>query len=116
MNIEIGLSDLKAVIERKKGLSGVNVGPLGCTAPWSRLQKIGLSTIDNKEGTFSGQVRLIIGKGGVRDRNCPKYSGFIFRKEVMPAIKNFAPDCSGNFHLILHYRENLLFRTELENK
>jgi hypothetical protein len=116
MNIEIGPGDLKAVVENKGGIGGANVGPHGSTAPWSRLQMIGLSTTDEKLRPYSSDVTLIVGQGALRDRNISKYNKLIFSEEIMPAINNFVPDCSDNFHLVLYYRDSLLFRAEIVYK
>ena len=113
MVIKIGHTDLKAVVEKKKGFQGLNPGKPGCTAPWSRLQAIGLSS---EELTDAGKVVLAIGQGSVRNEKVTKYYKSIFKTEVLTPIKNFAPECGETFQIKLHYRSGLLSETEIEYK
>lgn len=116
MNIEIGHTDLKPVVKWGSGLKRISPGTPGCTAPWSRLQAIGLSAVrDLKEETsqHTAKIDLFVSEGAIRNRNISRYYKEVFKKEVFPAIKNFKPDGEGTFHLILHYRRSLLFQAEL---
>lgn len=49
MHEKIGPKDLKAVVKRRiRGLGDLNAALEGATAPWCRLQRIGLSRIEDK--------------------------------------------------------------------
>lgn len=110
--IEIKLGDLKSVnAERKQGFAGTNPGKPGCSAPWSTLQSIGLAIKDSKN-----PVEVEISCGGVRNRNISIYYADLFKKEVLPAIRVFSPECPDTFKLILHFGEGLLLKAELVYK
>jgi hypothetical protein len=110
LNVEIGHIDLKAVVERKKGFLGLNTGKVGCTAPWSSLQLVGLSDVN---GSNTRQIILVINQGSLTNRNISKYFKAIFKNEILPAIKIFIPECGDAFHLTLDYREGVLLKTVL---
>ena len=86
--MKIGHTDLIAVVEKGKGLSGANPGKVGCTAPWSRLQSVGLSAMAETTISYTGNVELAIGQGGIRNEHVSKNYRSIFKKEVLPAIVN----------------------------
>jgi hypothetical protein len=123
MIIEIGHRDLIAVTERENGFGGLSTGRFRCTPPWSKLQRIGLSTANKDkrlipgpiEFNVDGPVELNITGGGIRNHDISPYYKAIFRKSVLPAIKNFVPTSTyrDSFKLILIFKEILLFQVTL---
>jgi len=111
---EIGLRDLKPVVDRNlEGFSGLNTGKLGCTPPRSRLQNVGRSIIRPDQGFEP--VLIHVSDGFIRNNDISKYYKRLFRKEIMPAIKNFLPDAGDTFKLLLHFRQEVLQQVFLEN-
>lgn len=113
MHKKIGPKDLKPVVEKRiKGLGDLNPGLMGCTRPWTRLQRIGISNIADKHH-YLGTVEIGVRQGGIRERDVSAYYKSLFRRDVFPAIKKYAPECGDCFKLILHYRDGLLFSADL---
>jgi hypothetical protein len=108
-------TDLKGIVKKRKGILGLNTGRVGCTAPWGRLQDVSLATINSDQRPFTGQTTpLLIRQGGIHDENLSRHYKTIFREDVFPAIKNFAPDCGNIFSLTLHFNNDLLMMIEME--
>jgi len=113
MHKKIDPKDLKAVLKIKiRGLGDLNVGLEGATAPWCRLQRIGLSRIVDAPH-YLGRVEIGVRQGAIRERDISAYYKSLFRRDVFPAIEKWAPECGDCFKLILHYREGLLFSVDL---
>lgn len=116
MKIEIKHTDLVGAVKPRKGFSGLNTGRVGCTAPWSRLEKVGGKVFEIKGycRPYTDNISLLIRQGGIKDDNLPRHYKTIFREDVFPSIKNFAPYCGNVFTLTLHFNFDLLFLAELE--
>ncbi len=86
---EIKQTNLKATSPKRPGFAGLNLGISGGTAPWSRLQRIGLAKLDSNPANYSGRLDLYIGQGGLKEIAISRYYKTMFRNDVFPAIRNF---------------------------
>lgn len=113
--VEIGFATLKEIAPRPDGLGGLNLGPVGCSFPWYRLQCVGLST-KGKDKSYTGEITLAVGQEGLRTKGVSDDFVEIFKGEIIPLIKNFGPECGENYYLILNYAEGSLQKTVLMYK
>ena len=113
MRKKITHKDLVGVVKKRRGFMGLNTGRLGSTAPWGRLQTVGLAMI-NEERFLAFKKTLLIRQGGIKDETLPRFYKTMFREDVLPAIKAIKPDCGNIFRLTLHFNFGLLMHVELE--
>jgi len=110
----IDQSEMKQLGEnmRGSGFGRVILGITRCTRPWSRLQAVGLSTIEDKFNYCEGSTTLVINQGGVRNREVTKNYKKVFQKEIFPSIHAIRPEWGDNYTLKLSYTDGLLIRVE----
>ena len=107
--------NLVGPVKKRVGFSGITAGD--CTQPWSRLERVGREKIGIENKSQADHVDLLIRQGGIMDdkegERLSRYYKTIFREDVFPAIKKFAPDCGNVFRLTLHFNQNELRLVDL---
>jgi hypothetical protein len=111
----IGPMDLVGDVKKLKGFMGLNPGNSPRTQTWGRLERVGLSSIDENERPYRGKIPMLVREGGIKEPDVSRYYKKIFREDVYPAIiKKYALECSIVFRLTLHFNVDKLFKAELE--
>ena len=88
------------------------------TQPWDFIQALGLLTLEDPYSPYSGEIRLIINDGGIRNKMPPVSYKNIFREVVLPAIHNamnhLQLDKTDSFVVNLRLRNGILKKIFLE--